>query len=70
MARLFIWWDPYIVCWYLDNRENIQTPEYYVPHMDCFTEFFCDKPGESVHFSFDYFKTEKDFDRLQIKSPG
>ena len=48
----------------------LQTPEYYVPHMDCFTEFFCEEPDETVHFSFDYFKTEKDFDRLQIKSPG
>ena len=48
----------------------IQTPEYYVPHMDCFTEFFCEEADETVHFSFDYFKTEKDFDRLQIKSPG
>ena len=38
--------------------------------MDCFTEFFCEKADETVHFSFDYFKTEKDFDRLQIKSPG
>jgi len=39
-------------------------------HMDCFTEFFCENADETVHFSFDYFKTEKDFDRLQIKSPG
>ena len=38
--------------------------------MDCFTEFFCENADETVHFSFDYFKTEKDFDRLQIKSPG